>query len=60
MTGPGVNMADLHSILQSVLRVFNELEGFNSNLGQLETLCIRAEECVAFFEQWNQGFQKYD
>jgi transposase InsO family protein len=46
-------MADLRSILESVHGVFYEMESFNSrtidqftNLGYLETLNVRAEECI--------------
>ena len=46
-------MADLRSILESVVSLFNEIESFNSgatdqftNLGYLETLNVRAEECI--------------
>jgi transposase InsO family protein len=49
-------MADLRSILESVNGVFNDMESFNNstaidheqstNLGYLETLTVRAEECI--------------
>ena len=46
-------MADLRTILESLLGVFHEMESFNSttidqftNLGYLETLSVRAEECI--------------
>ena len=46
-------MADLRTILESLLGVFHEMESFNSTtidqLGYLETLSVRAEECIRLF-----------
>lgn len=50
-------MADLRSILESVLNVFNEIESLCFpavdqfiNLGHLETLNVRAEECLRLLQ----------